>query len=188
MLQIASHDMIMHSSGAECVPLMCCLSQAEGLLVVLFRRRSREARQAEQWLVVVMCSLLRSSRARAQLRGAGGRGRGQGVAARHWPPHANALNRLRAQSLRAYREPTIVSATDTKTRKLVRARLSETFASKNCRMRITRNSKKTLLDGRFLLGIYSHVPDESHLYRDARHGFISHSAKTNRCGPVSITL
>lgn len=99
----------------------------------------------------------------------------------------------RAQSLRAYRKPTIVSARNEKTRKLVRARLSETLASKNCRMHITRNSKKRCWKAAFYSGFIFMSPTRRSRPRRWRCctgiclGFISYSAKTNRCGPVSTT-
>lgn len=70
------------------------------------------------------------------------RGRPRGVAACHWPPHANRAACARAVSEYTSFPPfkcTIVSA---KTRNLVRARLPGTRLRKNWRMRITRNGKK----------------------------------------------
>lgn len=100
-----------------------------------------------------MCSLLRCTRARAQFRDARGRGRSRGVAARYWPPHANALHRLRARNHCAHiASPPLFQRRTKKTRILVRARLSETLASKNCRMHITRNSKKRCWTAAFYSG------------------------------------
>lgn len=140
----------MDSSSPKCIPLMRRLSQTISGAAPAQVARSETSRTMAGGCHVLVTALHACARALwSSARAGAGPGRGRALLAASCkcaaPP-------ARAQSLRAYRKPTIVSAVNEKTRKLVRARLSETLASKNFRMYITRNSKKRCWTAAFYSG------------------------------------
>lgn len=125
------------------------------------QRKSREARRAEQCLVVVMCSLPRCTRTRSQFRDARGGG-GAGA----WPRAIGRLMQMRCAACARAITACIsrVHHCFSSERKNSQTRPSSfvgNIGEQKLQNAHNKKQQKTLLDGRFLLGIYFHVPDDA---------------------------